>query len=166
MLIYKWLYKGRENGLGNKMIKFFIWKNYMNPKFLKSLCLKNKSRWKNKFVLLTSVCDHLGPFALDLVSFGTFPFWHWVNLATVETPSTNLVLKRTFALLNIPSFRDTTMNLREKEKQHKVLFAVSLKKFTLFILRLRIIWRYFVITLNAWLHAYAHPQMQVTNSYY
>ena len=31
-------------------------------------------------------------------------------LATVDTPSTNLVLKITLALLNIPSFSDTTMN--------------------------------------------------------
>ena len=31
-------------------------------------------------------------------------------LVTAETPSTNLVLYMTFALLNIPSFRDTTMN--------------------------------------------------------
>ena len=31
-------------------------------------------------------------------------------LATVDTPSTNLVLKSTLALLNMPSFRDTTMN--------------------------------------------------------
>lgn len=29
---------------------------------------------------------------------------------TVDTPSTNLVLKITFALLNMPSFSDTTMN--------------------------------------------------------
>lgn len=29
---------------------------------------------------------------------------------TVDTPSTNLVLKMTLALLNMPSFRDTTMN--------------------------------------------------------
>lgn len=29
---------------------------------------------------------------------------------TVETPSTNFVRKSTFALLNIPSFRLTTMN--------------------------------------------------------
>lgn len=29
---------------------------------------------------------------------------------TVDTPSTNLVLKITLALLNMPSFRDTTMN--------------------------------------------------------
>lgn len=28
----------------------------------------------NKSVLLTSICDHLGPFVLDFVSFGTFPF--------------------------------------------------------------------------------------------
>ena len=32
------------------------------------------------------------------------------HLVTVDTPSTNLVLKRMFALLNIPSFRETTMN--------------------------------------------------------
>ena len=31
-------------------------------------------------------------------------------LVTVETPSTNFVLKRTLALLNIPSFSETTMN--------------------------------------------------------
>ena len=31
-------------------------------------------------------------------------------LVTAETPSTNLVLKMTLALLNMPSFRDTTMN--------------------------------------------------------
>jgi hypothetical protein len=29
---------------------------------------------------------------------------------TVDTPSTNLVLKMTLALLNMPSFRDTTIN--------------------------------------------------------
>ena len=31
-------------------------------------------------------------------------------LVTVDTPSTNLVLKMQLALLNMPSFRDTTMN--------------------------------------------------------
>ena len=31
-------------------------------------------------------------------------------LVTVETPSTNLVLKMQLALLNMPSYRDTTMN--------------------------------------------------------
>ena len=31
-------------------------------------------------------------------------------LETVEIPSTNFVLKRTLALLNIPSLRETTMN--------------------------------------------------------
>ena len=31
-------------------------------------------------------------------------------LATVETPSMNRVLKRTLALLNMPSLRETTMN--------------------------------------------------------
>lgn len=31
-------------------------------------------------------------------------------LVTAETPSTNFVRKMTLALLNIPSFRDTTMN--------------------------------------------------------
>nr|GFA46668.1 zinc finger CCCH domain-containing protein 48 [Tanacetum cinerariifolium] len=31
-------------------------------------------------------------------------------LCTVETPSTNLVRKRTFALLNMPSFSETTIN--------------------------------------------------------
>lgn len=140
-------------------------------------CVKAQGSWAHFQVLGTSGpssergvlffwIDHLGPFALDLVSFGTFPFWHWVNLATVETPSTNLVLKRTFALLNIPSFRDTTMNLREKEKQHKKYFLQYPWRSSLFILRLRIIWRHFVIAFNAWLHAYAHPQMQVTNSYY
>ena len=36
--------------------------------------------------------------------------WDWAYRVTVETPSTNLVLKRTLALLNMPSFRDTTMN--------------------------------------------------------
>lgn len=43
------------------------------------------------------------------------PFVHltWFLLAvlvTVDMPSTNLVLKSTLALLNMPSFRDTTMN--------------------------------------------------------
>jgi hypothetical protein len=31
-------------------------------------------------------------------------------LVIVETPSTNCVLKRTLALLNIPSFKDTMIN--------------------------------------------------------
>ena len=38
--------------------------------------------------------------------------WFWVYLVTVETPSTNLVLKRTLALLNIPSFSETTINCK------------------------------------------------------
>ena len=53
---------------------------------------------------------------------------------TVDTPSTNLVLKRTFALLNIPSFSDTTMNwtmtVRGKEGSEnkiriKTLYLIS-----------------------------------------
>ncbi len=35
--------------------------------------------------------------------------------ATVETPSTNLVRNSTLALLNIPSFRDTTINYKGKK---------------------------------------------------
>lgn len=35
-------------------------------------------------------------------------------LWTVETPSTNLVRKITLALLNIPSFRETTINCRHQ----------------------------------------------------
>lgn len=38
------------------------------------------------------------------------PAVDWAYRATVDTPSTNLVRKSTFALLNIPSFRETTMN--------------------------------------------------------
>ena len=34
----------------------------------------------------------------------------WVVRPTVDIPSTNLVRKRTLALLNMPSFRDTTIN--------------------------------------------------------
>lgn len=34
---------------------------------------------------------------------------------TVETPSTNFVLKRTLALLNIPSLSDTTINWQKEE---------------------------------------------------
>jgi len=33
---------------------------------------------------------------------------------TVETPSTNFVRKRTFALLNMPSFKETTINCKYK----------------------------------------------------
>ena len=40
--------------------------------------------------------------------------WFWTVRVTVETPSTNLVLKRTLALLNIPSFSDTTINCKGK----------------------------------------------------
>ena len=36
--------------------------------------------------------------------------WFWAYRVTVDTPSTNFVLKRTLALLNIPSLRETTMN--------------------------------------------------------
>lgn len=36
--------------------------------------------------------------------------WLWAYRVTVDTPSTNFVLKRTLALLNIPSLRETTMN--------------------------------------------------------
>lgn len=36
-------------------------------------------------------------------------------LWTVETPSTNFVRNRTLALLNMPSFNDTTMNCTTRE---------------------------------------------------
>ncbi len=36
--------------------------------------------------------------------------WGWRCLVTVETPSTNFVRNNTLALLNMPSFRETTMN--------------------------------------------------------
>ena len=36
--------------------------------------------------------------------------WFCVYRVTVETPSMNLVLYKTLALLNMPSLRDTTMN--------------------------------------------------------
>lgn len=42
-------------------------------------------------------------------------FWFCTNRPTVDTPSTNLVLKRTLALLNIPSFSDTTINFKGLE---------------------------------------------------
>ena len=38
---------------------------------------------------------------------------------TLDTPSTNLVRKMTFALLNIPSFSDTTMNCRGRTQQEQ-----------------------------------------------
>jgi hypothetical protein len=41
---------------------------------------------------------------------------------TVETPSTNFVRKRTFALLNMPSFSDTTINCILKEPKEMRLF--------------------------------------------
>lgn len=44
-------------------------------------------------------------------------FWFWVCLVTVDTPSTNFVLNRILALLNIPSFRETTMNWGERERE-------------------------------------------------
>lgn len=42
---------------------------------------------------------------------------------TVETPSTNLVRKTTLALLNIPSFSDTTMNC-ECEKCDRIIWPI------------------------------------------
>lgn len=47
-----------------------------------------------------------------------------IVLWTVETPSTNFVRKRTFALLNMPSFNETTMNCKKKfkkKKKHKAI---------------------------------------------
>ena len=38
----------------------------------------------------------------------------WVYRETVDMPSTNLVLNSTLALLNMPSFSDTTMNCGKK----------------------------------------------------
>lgn len=42
--------------------------------------------------------------------------WLRAVRVTVDMPSTNLVLKRTLALVNMPSFKDTTTNWREKMK--------------------------------------------------
>jgi hypothetical protein len=52
----------------------------------------------------------------DICSFAAFCFLlgAWLPLGsvlvTVDTPSTNFVQKMTLALLNIPSFNDTTIN--------------------------------------------------------
>lgn len=55
------------------------------------------------------------PFPYDSQSLMDFLLEHhadvfWTNLATVEMPSTNFVLNKTLALLNIPSFSETTIN--------------------------------------------------------
>ena len=46
-------------------------------------------------------------------------------LVTVETPSTNLVLKRTFALLNMPSLRDTTINCTKTRKKKYIILSLG-----------------------------------------
>ena len=40
----------------------------------------------------------------------------WIVRVTVDMPSTNLVLNKTFALLNMPSLRDTMMNCNKNHK--------------------------------------------------
>lgn len=53
--------------------------------------------------------------AFSWAFFGTLAsLWLRAVRVTVDMPSTNLVLKRTLALVNMPSFKDTTTNCREE----------------------------------------------------
>lgn len=71
---------------------------------------------------------------LFLLSFWralSWPFWgtlvsHWVSADrdTADMPSTNFVLNRTLALVNMPSFRDTTINCREKVEYNYYKFVL------------------------------------------
>lgn len=49
---------------------------------------------------------------------------------TVETPSTNFVLNSTLALLNIPSFRETTMNCKRNKSILRLIYYSSHAKCT------------------------------------
>lgn len=66
--------------------------------------------------------------ALSCWPLWPLPSWAWAVRVTVETPSTNLVLKRTLALVNMPSFRDTTMNCRHKRDVTNMSYLKSLHR--------------------------------------
>lgn len=53
-------------------------------------------------------------------SFAFFLFWTVSYRDTVDTPSTSLVLNRTLAFVNIPSFNDTMINLKTEKKRFNV----------------------------------------------
>lgn len=69
--------------------------------------------WRSPNLALLAVCFFfalVASFSLLAEDVDDVDLWCWTYLVTVETPSTNLVLYKTLALLNIPSFKETTMN--------------------------------------------------------
>jgi len=71
-----------------------------------NFCSDRSDRWKRKQLQWLYTAK-----ATESLS-AAHCLWTW--RVTVDTPSTNLVLNSTFALLNIPSFSDTTTNYKHQ----------------------------------------------------
>ena len=132
---------GREGGSDHTFFKYTCTPehNYMYMYIHKHACMHTVPHTPleaTQWVMLTHTRTHTHTHT------HTHPHIHTrTHLVTVDTPSTNFVLKSTLALLNMPSFRDTTMNwelwkcllsiwpmfcvTREKRSVQDVLIVVS-----------------------------------------